>query len=237
MWSVPPARILVPIDFGEASGRAVDVGHLLAEAYQAELTVLHAETLEAPLYFTRSQVRALEHQRSAARSEAERFLRAFVERRGVKGANVALAQDAAPVAIREASRRADLLVMGTHGRRGPSRWWAGSVAERVVRDLDLPVMVVKAETHATPAMFGRMAIVAGGAAYELSARHYAERLASTFHGSVMEGTIDPGSARGSADATLLVFAREAAGALHGFTPAAVQLLRTCGRPVLFVPLI
>ena len=45
-------------------------------------------------------------------------------------------------AILHASAGVDLVVMGTHGRRGPSHWWLGSVAERVLRETRVPLMVV-----------------------------------------------------------------------------------------------
>ena len=38
---------------------------------------------------------------------------------------------------------ADLVVMSTHGRTGPSRWLLGSVADRVVRGAGVPVMMVR----------------------------------------------------------------------------------------------
>lgn len=38
---------------------------------------------------------------------------------------------------------ADLLVVGTHGRTGVSRWLLGSVAERVVRTAEVPVLTVR----------------------------------------------------------------------------------------------
>jgi nucleotide-binding universal stress UspA family protein len=38
---------------------------------------------------------------------------------------------------------ADLIVMSTHGRTGPSRWLLGSVADRVVRGAGMPVMMVR----------------------------------------------------------------------------------------------
>jgi nucleotide-binding universal stress UspA family protein len=42
-----------------------------------------------------------------------------------------------------AEHTVDLVVMGTHGRRGPSHWMIGSVAERVVRSAPCPVLVVR----------------------------------------------------------------------------------------------
>jgi nucleotide-binding universal stress UspA family protein len=44
--------------------------------------------------------------------------------------------------------RADLIVMGTHGRRGPSRWMLGSVAERVGRLTEIPLLLVHAQPNA-----------------------------------------------------------------------------------------
>jgi len=51
--------------------------------------------------------------------------------------------------VREAHDwRADLIVMGTHGRRGPSRWMLGSVAERVGRLTETPLLLVHAQANA-----------------------------------------------------------------------------------------
>jgi nucleotide-binding universal stress UspA family protein len=52
--------------------------------------------------------------------------------------------DIAHAIAREAeSWRADLLVLGTHGRRGPARWLLGSVASRVARITKTPLMLVR----------------------------------------------------------------------------------------------
>jgi nucleotide-binding universal stress UspA family protein len=47
-----------------------------------------------------------------------------------------------------ASLRADVIVMGTHGRRGLARALRGSVTEDVIREADVPVLVI----HESPAM-------------------------------------------------------------------------------------
>jgi nucleotide-binding universal stress UspA family protein len=52
-------------------------------------------------------------------------------------------RDVADTLVRRAvTLAADLIVMGTHGRTGMNRWFAGSVAERVLRTAPCPVMVV-----------------------------------------------------------------------------------------------
>jgi nucleotide-binding universal stress UspA family protein len=51
--------------------------------------------------------------------------------------------DIAHAIVREAQRwNADLLALGTHGRRGPARWLLGSVASRVARIATTPLMLV-----------------------------------------------------------------------------------------------
>jgi hypothetical protein len=51
-----PCSILVAVDFGEASARAVAVGGALAAHCGATLRLLHAEPFEAPPYFTPEQI-------------------------------------------------------------------------------------------------------------------------------------------------------------------------------------
>ena len=46
---------------------------------------------------------------------------------------------------------ADLIVMGTHGRRGLPRYFLGSVTERVVRTADVPVLTVRMPANEKPA--------------------------------------------------------------------------------------
>ena len=131
-----PSTILVPVDFGDASGRAVAVAGALAERCGAALRLLHAETIEAPAYFTpRTDRRAQARAAPRCGRRPKRFL-------------VPLRPPAHVASVHRGHRRAaagrrdpaddadaaDLVVMGTHGRRGPSRWWLGSVAERVLRD-------------------------------------------------------------------------------------------------------
>lgn len=45
--------------------------------------------------------------------------------------------------ILRAAKGTDLLAMATHGRSGPSRWWFGSVAEQVLREVTCPLLVAR----------------------------------------------------------------------------------------------
>jgi nucleotide-binding universal stress UspA family protein len=80
--------------------------------------------------------------------EVLRNAEALVRRQGLKCTGVLLeAHDrpAADLIVRQARKsRADLIVIGTHGRRGLRRLIMGSDAEQVVRTAPVPVMLVRA---------------------------------------------------------------------------------------------
>lgn len=234
MWTYPPHRILVAVDFGDASARALRVAGDLARAFNAQLWSLHAETFEAPPYFTSEQVRSIERQRRAARGEATRYLATFARQHAGVEVEPAISDAPAADAILHAARDADLVVMGTHGRRGPARWWAGSVAERVARESPVPVLVVRA--GGTPAqMFKRITVIAGSGTFEGPARRYARGLASAFEGESSREVESSVRTATLQDATLVVVAQKPRGGALAFSGSAEQALRTCRRPILFVP--
>jgi len=138
MWKCPPQSVLVPVDFSDASARALGLAGLVASAFDAGLVALHAETLEAPPYFTHDQIDALERERQVARANGLQFVVGFAAKQTAYAVQATVVERPPAEAILEATRSSDLVIMGTHGRRGPSRWWLGSVAERVVRDATIP---------------------------------------------------------------------------------------------------
>ena len=235
MWNCPPSTILVPVDFGEASARAVEVAAAVAERTGARVRLLHAEMIEAPPYFTHEQIESLEKQRRSARAQAERYLGDFGRRHGLHQADVTLHEGPAVPLIVEAARGADLVVMGTHGRRGPSRWWMGSVAERVVQESRAPVLVVRADAApAAASIFQRPLLVASAGLPEGAGRRVAEGLAVAFGGAVADRTAECESdvAR-DRRASMIVVSRGEPGALAG--AASERWLRSCSLPMLFVP--
>lgn len=151
----PPRTILVPVDFGDASARALAVGAALAREFGATLDVLHVEVLDAPPYFTHDQVAALEAQRRNARAAAERYLRRFVEQHGAPEARVRIADGSPAEVIQQQASQADAIVMGTNDRSIASKLWMGSVAERVNRQSAVPVLVVHASGTQSPADYVR----------------------------------------------------------------------------------
>jgi nucleotide-binding universal stress UspA family protein len=143
-------RILVPIDFSEASRAAFDYAIELARSVGASVDVLHVwevPTFLAPgsaVVVGASGTSLVEMVRTAAEDGLEKFV-TDAAARGAK-VNEWRAEPGSPAfAITEAARTAeyDLIVIGTHGRTGLSRALIGSVAERVVRHAPCPVLTVR----------------------------------------------------------------------------------------------
>ncbi len=126
-------RILVPLDFSEASARALDAGVAFARAFDAELHVLHVVPLnglgerEAEAELSRAAPASLD---DVVRSR--RTVRALAPELGI---------------VEAARGAADLIVMGTHGRSGYRHVMIGSVAERVVQLAPCAVLTLRQPGH------------------------------------------------------------------------------------------
>jgi nucleotide-binding universal stress UspA family protein len=142
-------RILHPTDFSPASRPAFRRAVELAKLLHGRLLVVHV-TPPPPLvgegYMTAGTIEAiLRGQRDAA----QRQLRALVRRgraAGVRAAGLLIETGLTHEQIVRAARRqrADVIVMGTHGRTGLTRLMLGSVAARVIATAPCPVLTVHA---------------------------------------------------------------------------------------------
>jgi nucleotide-binding universal stress UspA family protein len=140
-------RVLVASDFSPASRAAFKKAVELARALRAELVVTHALVPIVPVtgLYNRVDWAAVEKAAGdAAQVELERLASA-VRKARVRVATVLTRGYAADAIVRTAkARKADLIVMGTHGRTGLSRLVMGSVATRVMTGASCPVMTVRA---------------------------------------------------------------------------------------------
>jgi universal stress protein A len=138
---LPIRTILHPTDFSERSEHAFHVACSLARDYDARLIVLHV--LESTVVYGELSMPyiAPAGQEESARKQLEQLEVANVsvnlEHQLCEGIP---AEEILKVA--EASH-ADMIVMGTHGRRGLGRILMGSVAEEVLRKATCPVLIVK----------------------------------------------------------------------------------------------
>jgi nucleotide-binding universal stress UspA family protein len=139
-------RILVPHDFSDTAARALDYALALAERLGASVTVVHAYEIpvygfpEGPIVTAEMAGQIEAAARGAIEAVAKRSARPGVE------VDFVLRQGPAWSEIQAIAKeiRADLVVIGSHGRRGLSRALLGSVAEKVVRTAPCPVLTVRA---------------------------------------------------------------------------------------------
>lgn len=144
-------RILFPTDFSEGSDNALPYAVDMAKHYGAKLYVLHIMHDMAQAtgwYVPHVSMDALYKDIEAgAKKEIERYgvagLEGFkdIERIVVKG----IPYDEVIKFAKE--NKIDLIVIGTHGRKGLDRVIFGSTAERVVRDAPCPVLSVRLPVH------------------------------------------------------------------------------------------
>jgi nucleotide-binding universal stress UspA family protein len=233
MWHSPPRGIVVAVDFGDPSARALAVAGTLAMAWHASVIAVYAEIFEPPAYFTTEQLGTFQAQHREARKAAATHLLGFAARHTDAAVRTAIVELPPAEAILQVSQEQDLIVMGTHGRRGPSRWWLGSVAERVVRSSTVPVLVVRSAPAETPssAPFLRPLVFGSGEA-AASALEYGQLLAHAFSGEVEATEAAACDADRLARASLIVVPT---GPDLERSVTEATLLTTCERPILFVP--
>lgn len=141
------SKILVPIDFTSHSAEALRVAAKLVARPGGELVLLYVQEppdspfLPGPLVYTPAQLERVAS-RARARLEAARL---ELDRSPELRVDVRLTQGRPAAAILGAAADGfDLIVLGTHGRRGLQRALLGSIAERVMRDAPCPTLTVKA---------------------------------------------------------------------------------------------
>ena len=119
----------------------------LARACRAPLVLLHVMTPPSPFIGEDTLPSSYADLLILARRSAKRRLAAVlgrVRRTGVRVQAIFVEGLPADEILRSARRaRADLIVMGTHGRHGMAHLLMGSVAERVVRTAPCPVLTVR----------------------------------------------------------------------------------------------
>ena len=141
-------RILHPSDFSRASGAAFKKAVELAKADRAELMITHVLSPVAPIagegYVSpKTYEEIAASSRAWAQKQLDKLL-ARAKQAGVRAKGHVLEGVAHDQIARLArSRRADLIVMGTHGRSGLAKLFLGSVAGRVIASAPCPVLTVR----------------------------------------------------------------------------------------------
>jgi universal stress protein A len=144
----PVRRILFGTDFSPASRPAFRRALELAASSGAELWIAHVATPPVPMSPEGFVLpRYYDDLSAAIRAEAQKRLKALLvlaRKSGVSAQGLLLTGSPHEALNRAARRhRADLLVLGTHGRTGLARFFVGSVASRVVATAPCPVLTIR----------------------------------------------------------------------------------------------
>jgi nucleotide-binding universal stress UspA family protein len=138
-------QILVPVDFTETSDRALGYAVELAHKFDAAVAIMHAYQIPVygfpdGAYITAADVASQISTASQARLDSliDSQKLANVPLFGILRDGVAWEE------INSVAEEihADLIIIGTHGRRGLARALLGSVAENVIRTAKVPVLVI-----------------------------------------------------------------------------------------------
>jgi nucleotide-binding universal stress UspA family protein len=140
-------RILFPVDFSDVSPKIVPFVITMAQKFNAEvhlLFVAHAWVYFATeMYVASETVSRMESEiiQGATKKMAE-FLEEFVKDHVSYRTKIVVGDPAEEIISYIQSKKIDLVIMGTHGRKGLDRILFGSVADRVVKMSPVPVMSI-----------------------------------------------------------------------------------------------
>src|SRR5262245_10719819 len=135
-------KILCPVDFFPASVRAASYAIGLAENYEARIHLLHVITPVPMDAINIAQI--MESLQKRAADDMNKL---------VKGANRANVDADIEIRVGDAyeeikdaiaTQKPELVVMGTHGRRGVERWFIGSTTEKLMRHSPVPLLTISA---------------------------------------------------------------------------------------------
>ncbi len=143
-------QILIPTDGSESAEEAITTGLELAAEQEATVHALYAvEPIPLGRYAAGMRSAGSEHNELSERQqkEAEEATTAVSEMATKRDTDVVEAIEYGEpdnvITTYATDNDIDLIVMGTHGRSGADRLVIGSVAEKVVRSSDVPVMTVR----------------------------------------------------------------------------------------------
>lgn len=135
--------ILVPVDFEKPSAQVISVAKKYSQLLGAETVLLHV--CQPPVVaYPEVPPTVIEHLTSELLSAARKSLAELAANEGGLRSILKEGDPGVEIVRLLPSLKPEMIVMGTHGRRGFRRILLGSVAEYVVRHSSVPVMTVRA---------------------------------------------------------------------------------------------
>lgn len=143
-----PRSILVPLDLGDHTTEVLDYAVALATRLDAKLRLLHVVPVpllgsEIPITVAETALQEIIAQRQ---QELDRLATAYAGKVSFASVELKTGDPRTVIDATAVQLRTDLIVMGTHGRRGITRLLIGSVAEQIVRIAPCPVLLVRSGT-------------------------------------------------------------------------------------------
>ena len=136
-------KIIVPLDFSSSSQSTIDYASMIAERFAATLILVHV--IESLPYSITDTFQIVEHRR-ALETLASSLLRNLSDDLRARKLDVKThlvwGNPSREILAKARREKADLIVMGTHGRSGLPHMVMGSVAEKTVRLARIPVLTV-----------------------------------------------------------------------------------------------
>ncbi|TKB70615.1 MAG: universal stress protein [Nitrospira sp.] len=137
-------RMLVPVDFSDCSRDALEYGALIAQRWKTSLKLFHVlEPVSYGLDFTLPQMAHRESSKTAITKRLSDFVSALTSLGLVSDFLISGGLPADSILDAARAQSVDVIVMGTHGRRGVSHALFGSVTESVLRRSSCPVLTVR----------------------------------------------------------------------------------------------
>lgn len=139
--------ILIPTDGSEYSSYAVDYAVRLCTELKAEVVLLSVVDVHYEMYDVYSEIHAPVQVEEMLREQVSKSLdkhAARIQDKGIKVQKVLKIGDVVQEILNVVEDRGiDLIVIGTHGRKGISRFLLGSTTEKLVRSAPCPVLTVR----------------------------------------------------------------------------------------------
>jgi len=145
-------KILCAVDFAENSPQVADYARTLTEAFQAEIHVVYVAPTLAQYVGFQIAPSSIENFVGEIISGAEQTMDTFLNENFApeQAQGHVLSGYAAEEILTFANEHnVDLIVMGTHGRKGIDRILFGSVAEKVVKSASMPVLTLRPRSEST----------------------------------------------------------------------------------------
>ena len=146
---LPPKLILAPIDFSDASRAALDVAVDMASRFGAELLLVYVVPAIPDLPKDVSIFKEGDYDKSLENKDAQQLkeLAATVANKNVKvRTELGTGDDVGMELVRIAENdHVDMIIIATHGMTGWREFAFGTVAEKVVKQADCPVLVLRAK--------------------------------------------------------------------------------------------